>query len=232
VIETVLLDVGGIFVMPDHDLIGRIAVAHGGRPSPDALSRGHYHGIAAGELPGAFTWNAYRRAVLDAVGVPAAEIAAAADELGAAMEGAATGVWTTLLPGAREGLAQLAGTGADLAVVSNADGTVETLLADLALVQVGPGPGVGMGAIVDSGAVGVEKPDPAIFAVALQRMGKDVAGCVHVGDTVYADVDGARRAGIRPLHLDPIGWCQATDHEHVPDLAAVATLVRAEAAEV
>jgi putative hydrolase of the HAD superfamily len=74
----------------------------------------------------------------------------------------------------------------------------------------------------------VAKPDPGIFRVALARLGRGPARCVHVGDTVYADVDGARRAGIRPLHLDPIGWCEAMDHEHVPDLAAVATLVASE----
>ena len=125
-------------------------------------------------------------------------------------------------------MAQLAATATPLAVVSNSDGRVEGLLDDLGLCQVGPGRGVAMGAIVDSGKVGVGKPDPAIFAIALARLGRGPDHCVHVGDTVFADVDGARRAGIRPLHLDPIGWCEATDHEHVSDLAAVATLVAAE----
>jgi putative hydrolase of the HAD superfamily len=225
VIEAVLLDVGGVFVMPDHDLVGGIALEHGGRPSSDALCQGHYQGIAAAERPGSFVWPDYRRALLEAAGVPDARLEAAGVSLRDAMAGPAQSIWTTSLPGAREGLAQLAGTDADLAVVSNSDGTVETLLADLGLCQVGPGRGVAMGAIVDSGAVGVAKPDPGIFTVALARLGRGPAHCVHVGDTVYADVDGARRAGIRPLHLDPIGWCEATDHEHVTDLAAVATLV-------
>ena len=214
--------------MPDHDLVGGLATDHGGRPSSDALCQGHYLGVAAAERPGAFVWQDYRRALLAAVGVPDDRLDAASHLLAAAMSGPAHSVWTTRLPGAREGLAQLAGTAAERAVVSNSDGTVETLLADLGLCQVGPGPGVAMGAIVDSGAVGVAKPDPGIFAVALTRLGRGPRHCVYVGDTVYADVDGARRAGIRPLHLDPIGWCQATDHEHVPDLAAVATLIAGE----
>jgi putative hydrolase of the HAD superfamily len=228
VIDIVFLDVGGVFVMPDHDLVGSVALDHGGQPSSDAMCLGHYQGIAAGERVGDFAWPDYRRALLRAAGVPEDRLDAASVSLGQAMAGPAQSVWTTRLPGAREGLAQLARTDATLAVVSNSDGTVETLLADLGLCQVGPGRGVAMEAIVDSGAVGVAKPDPAIFAVALARLGRGPARCVHVGDTVYADVDGARRAGIRPLHLDPIGWCEATDHEHVSDLAAVATLVAGE----
>jgi putative hydrolase of the HAD superfamily len=228
VIEAVLLDVGGVFVMPDHDLVGGVAVEHGGRPSFDALCLGHYQGVAAAERPGAFVWQDYCRALLGAAGVPDDRLDAARDSLGTALAGPAQAVWTTALPGAREGLAQLVATATELAIVSNSDGTVETLLGDLGLCQVGAGRGVAMGAIVDSGAVGVAKPDPGIFAFALARLGRGPRNCVHVGDTVYADVDGARRAGIRPLHLDPIGWCEATDHEHVPDLAAVATLIASE----
>jgi putative hydrolase of the HAD superfamily len=228
VIEAVLLDVGGVLFMPDHGLVGGVARDYGGRPSPENLCRGHYEGIAAAERSGRFVWDDYRRALLGAAGVPDDGLAAATASLGATLAGAADTVWTTTLPGAREGLARLAGTAAALAVVSNSDGTVEALLGDLGLCQIGPGAGVAMGAIVDSGIAGVEKPDPAIFALALARLGRGPAHCVHVGDTVYADVDGARRAGIRPLHLDPIGWCGATDHEHVRDLAAVATLVAGE----
>jgi putative hydrolase of the HAD superfamily len=228
VIEAVLLDVGGVFVMPDHDLIGRIALDHGGRASSDAMVQGHYLGVAAAERPGHFVWDEYRRTLLHALGVSEARVADASGALGAAMARPAHAVWTTRLPGALEGLAQLAGTATALAVVSNSDGTVETLLSDLGLCQVGPGPGVVMQTIVDSGAVHVEKPDPAIFELALRRLGRGPDHCVHVGDTLWADVDGARRAGVRPLHLDPIGWCRATDHEHVTDLAAVATMVTAE----
>jgi putative hydrolase of the HAD superfamily len=48
---------------------------------------------------------------------------------------------------------------------------------------------------------------------------------VHVGDSVRMDVGGARAAGIRPLHLDPFGFCSAADHEHVRSLEEVAGLV-------
>ena len=51
-----------------------------------------------------------------------------------------------------------------------------------------------------SSEVGVKKPDPGIFALALQQTGISPADAVYVGDTA-ADVTGALAAGIRPIFL-------------------------------
>jgi putative hydrolase of the HAD superfamily len=90
---------------------------------------------------------------------------------------------------------------------------------------------VAVAVVIDSTVVGIEKPDPRIFTFALDALGvsaEDAAGVVHVGDTIFADVRGARAAGLRPLHLDPYGDCPAApdDHEHVRSLADVAQIVR------
>ena len=53
--------------------------------------------------------------------------------------------------------------------------------------------------------VGVEKPDPEIFRIALRRAGVEAAEAVHVGDLYAVDVVGARRAGLEPVLLDPHG---------------------------
>jgi putative hydrolase of the HAD superfamily len=45
---------------------------------------------------------------------------------------------------------------------------------------------------------------------------------VHIGDAVGADVAGALAAGVRPLHLDPYGFCNDDSHPHVRDIATVA----------
>jgi putative hydrolase of the HAD superfamily len=82
--------------------------------------------------------------------------------------------------------------------VSNADGTVGRLLA-------GAGLAGHLEFIVDSGAVGIEKPDPRIFALALERAGVPPADALYVGDLYPVDVVGARRAGIEPVLLDPLG---------------------------
>ena len=47
---------------------------------------------------------------------------------------------------------------------------------------------------VMSSAVGVRKPDPRIFAIALERMGAAARETGYVGDTISRDVLGARNA--------------------------------------
>lgn len=53
-------------------------------------------------------------------------------------------------------------------------------------------------AILVSAEIGVKKPDPEIFGMALERTGVEPGRAVHVGDT-DEDVQGAVRAGIRPI---------------------------------
>jgi putative hydrolase of the HAD superfamily len=49
----------------------------------------------------------------------------------------------------------------------------------------------------------------------LARAQVDASSVVHVGDMLSTDVNGARAAGILPLHLDPYRACRARDHRHV-----------------
>ena len=69
-------------------------------------------------------------------------------------------LWVEPVPGSREGLQALADTGVRLGIVSNADGMMGPRLAQLELCQVGPGIGVDIECVIDSGNVGVMKPDP------------------------------------------------------------------------
>ena len=52
-----------------------------------------------------------------------------------------------------------------------------------------------------SAVVGWEKPHGSIFAHALDAVGVAPARAVHVGDSLHADVHGARQAGMQPLWL-------------------------------
>lgn len=67
----------------------------------------------------------------------------------------------------------------------------------------------GLGALLDgvvtSAGTGSRKPDPAIFAAALELARCAPGEALHVGDTVEEDVAGARAAGIPVLHLDREG---------------------------
>ena len=133
-------------------------------------------------------------------------------------------IWTRQIPGAREALEELAARGVALAVVSNADGTVEEQLRLDGLCQVGPGAGVEVGAVLDSTVVGVAKPDPGIFELALQVLGVAADRAIHVGDTPAADVAGAHAAGVRPVLVDPYDMHPDAECLRVASLAAVLEL--------
>jgi putative hydrolase of the HAD superfamily len=59
--------------------------------------------------------------------------------------------------------------------------------------------------IIDSFLVGVEKPDPRIFALALDLLRLPPERVVHVGDYYHVDVTGAEGAGLTGVLLDPLG---------------------------
>jgi 5'-nucleotidase len=59
--------------------------------------------------------------------------------------------------------------------------------------------------LVVSGEVGVSKPDPLIFRVAMDRLGVTAEETVMVGDSWSADVEGARALGIRAIWFNPTG---------------------------
>jgi putative hydrolase of the HAD superfamily len=59
--------------------------------------------------------------------------------------------------------------------------------------------------VVSSAVAGARKPDPAIFAPALELAECGPEEAMHVGDTAEEDLDAARAAGIRALLLDREG---------------------------
>lgn len=222
-----VLDVGGVLVVPHHEHLAPALVPYGATTEPAAYERAHYAGMHAVDVEGDARprpgdWTAYQLAYASAVGVAEDHLAEAVGHLDRALDGQAHLVWSKVLDGAAPGLAALAATGLPLAVVSNSDGSVETLLAVAGLCQVGPGPGVAVAAIVDSEVVGVAKPDPRIFSFALDPLGVAPERALYVGDSALFDVGGARAAGLQPLHLDPYGLCRATDHPHARSLTEIA----------
>ncbi|HZP70367.1 MAG TPA: HAD family hydrolase [Pseudolabrys sp.] len=57
--------------------------------------------------------------------------------------------------------------------------------------------------MVDSHCVGAEKPDPAIFRAALERLGATAETTVLIGDSLSRDREGARRMGMRFIWIAP-----------------------------
>ncbi|SRR5579871_5795073 len=129
----------------------------------------------------------------------------------------ASGNWTRVAPGTREFLASLRDRGLRLGVISNSDGGI-----DKALRAAGLGDEF-FSSYTDSGNVGVEKPDPAIFRIAVSSLGVRPEACLCVGDTYSVDFVGARAAGLHAILMDPARVYVDDPHpriESVPDITA------------
>jgi FMN phosphatase YigB (HAD superfamily) len=81
-----------------------------------------------------------------------------------------------------------------LGVVSNFYGNVERILNDAGFAPL-------LDTVIDSTCVGVSKPDPAIFALALEQLDCEPGDALYVGDSFEKDVVGARGAGLRSAWL-------------------------------
>jgi hypothetical protein len=119
-------------------------------------------------------------------------------------------LWTHVEPGTGEALDLLLGAGYRLAVISNADGRMESVLSPTGLRPY-------LEFVVDSGRWGSRSPIPAIFREGLRRLGLPPRG-LYVGDLYPVDVVGPG-GGLEALLLDPSG----TSGHPVPRIPSVLT---------
>jgi putative hydrolase of the HAD superfamily len=82
-----------------------------------------------------------------------------------------------------------------LAVLSNSDGRVAARCAAMGIAD-------GFEMILDSALLGVSKPDPAIFRVALDRLGLPAGEVVSVGDSFRNDVASPASLGLRTVYVN------------------------------
>ena len=222
---------GGVFLLPGREQT-RSALAKANHTVDDdlAIDRAHYVGVRVfpmdldpGEWMGPY-WDAYLHEYAGAVGVHQERVGDAIQHL---RDAYMTGWhWSHVIEGSQQGLAELVATGVPVGIVSNADGTIERRLREFGLLQVGPGDGVQVQFVVDSGVVEIEKPDPRIFDPALESLGLPPEDVWYVGDTPAFDVTGARRAGLVPLLMDPFGINGDFGVPTATSLSRVAEMVR------
>ena len=98
----------------------------------------------------------------------------------------------------RPALERLAADGYRLGLISNFEGWLEKMLVELEVGHV-------FDVSVISGVVGVEKPDPRIYEIALKEAGVPASQCVHIGDSIRADMRPAREAGMHAVLIDRPG---------------------------
>jgi putative hydrolase of the HAD superfamily len=83
-------------------------------------------------------------------------------------------------------------------------------------------------AIVISGNEGFEKPDPRIFAVALERCRAMPAESMFVGDHPEADIRGAKGAGMVPVWKQMTYWEVPGDVARIEKISEVVSLLETE----
>lgn len=88
--------------------------------------------------------------------------------------------------------------GYKLGIVSNFEAWLEGLLSSLEVMPM-------LDALVISGVEGVEKPDPKIFRLALERVGVPADRACYVGDNPAFDIEPALALGMGALLIDRRG---------------------------
>ena len=121
--------------------------------------------------------------------------------------------WDQIHPGTLQALHRI-GSDHPIAVISNADGKIDAVLRRCGIAEC-------FQCITDSGIVGHEKPHPAIFEAALQKMNAKPAESVYVGDVYSIDYLGARNAGMHAVLFDVAGAYRDRGFPRVESLEAL-----------
>jgi putative hydrolase of the HAD superfamily len=100
-----------------------------------------------------------------------------------------------LFPDVLSTLQGLKSRGYRLAIISNAGSNLHSLVRYLEL-------DVYFDVIVASQEFGSNKPDPAVFLHALQKLNVQPEHALHVGDSMVDDIEGAENAGMHCLFLN------------------------------
>lgn len=219
-LETVFLDAGGVLVVPNWERVSRALAGHGVAVDPSTLAaadplarRDLDLGLGKAATDQQRGWH-YFNLVLDRAGVPASHRTdAALADLQAYHS--RVNLWETVPEGVGEALDRMRALGLKLVVVSNANGLLRSLFDRLDLAR-------RFDLMLDSTEEGVEKPDPRLFRIALQRSGSAASTTVHVGDLYHVDVEGARGAGLQAILLDPQDLYAGFDCRRVRSLGQLA----------
>ena len=177
------------------------------RRAVDALGASGAH-----SNPDATYWKSLLGNLLGALGIQDGEI-----ESELTFECRAARNWTRVLPGTPEVLQRLASK-YDLAIISNSDGTTERLLKQVELARF-------FRTVTDSGVVGVHKPSPEIFYLALKSMQTAPEESVYVGDIYSVDFLGARAAGMQAVLFDGSGTYAGLDVPKINHLVQLEKLL-------
>ena len=227
-VKLLSLDAGNTIIFLDHARVARWATSRGQVITAATLIRTEGEAKRLGEegemldlewpgrdLPGARGWGKMVATMLHRADVPLATVASWLPDIWSAH--ARLNLWSIVPPDLVPALRAARARGIKVAVVSNSEGMLDELFVRLGVRDQ-------IDVLIDSGIVGVEKPDPRIFQLALDAAGVTADETLHLGDSISTDVRGARASGIRVALIDPYGHCEgrALDVLRVSGVAEVA----------
>jgi HAD superfamily hydrolase (TIGR01549 family) len=220
-LKALLFDFGGTLAFLDFDLLAREFSREGRKLDALALEHAEYAGRAAidrilmsgtSKQADNSTYEHFFRGWMAAAGIPQEEFLEYAARF-TAIHREAT-LWRVVRPGTFEALEAFKSAGYRLAIVSNAEGQVEADAKRFRLAKY-------FDVIIDSHIVGVAKPDPRIFRIALERLDAAPEEVRFAGDIYSIDVEGARAAGIEARLIDQhqrYSWVEHEKIRHISEL--------------
>ena len=222
-LEAVVFDAGGTLVRLDFEWMADVATRVGHRTTTEAMRRAEVAGrrrydVSRGPVDhgGVQTLGAhgdvraYFGGTLLATGMPHHLVGSTLIWFLARQRSG--GLWSRPCEGARAALDAIAELGLRRCVVSNSDGRAAQHLAEANVLD-------GHEFVVDSFELGIEKPDPRIFAHALERLGVAPGRAIYVGDIRSVDEGGARAAGMHFVLIDPYGDYAGPDTPAIRSIA-------------
>lgn len=148
-------------------------------------------------------WRQHARRQIELLGVPLDEIEGVSEKITLAMRSEYE--WENCVPeDVYPTLNSLRDAGFGLGVVSNRHEEFSELLGELGLLQF-------FDMTLAAGEVGWWKPDPRLLQHAVEILGTQPESTIYVGDNYYADVQGARAAGLTPVLIDPFAIYSSPD---------------------
>jgi putative hydrolase of the HAD superfamily len=221
-IRAVFFDAGHTLLLPDYNVYEEILSKYRVRVERDYLLRKEAEArhvydelILSGRREDA--WVIYYSRFLELLGVDKENIPKIIEEV-RERNRRGLGIWIKKNDGVDEVLMELKGRGLKLGVISNSDGRVEDILRFNGILK-------HFDVVLDSGRIGIEKPDERIFHLATDRVKVKPGESLYVGDYYSVDYLGAQKAGLIPVLYDPLDVYREFDCIRIRNLLDIVKMV-------
>jgi putative hydrolase of the HAD superfamily len=229
-VRMLCLDAGNTVIFLDHARLAKLANEAGESVSAARLI------VAEGEMklaletgdmvdaewkersaPGAAGWGRALATMLVRSGVPRANVGPLLEMIWPHHK--RLNLWSIVPAGFGDAMSKLRSRDVKVVLVSNSEGMLAELFDELGILA-------SFDLLLDSGKLGVEKPDPRIFRIGLEKYAVHPHEALHLGDTFATDIVGARAAGVRAALIDPHAHYRDV-HVDVPRVPGVVEVAHA-----